>query len=117
METWMHAGNGRTGVCRVLVDLEHQVFRTKAQVRQTSVLDLNRGPARYWGRMVPRTDADTGFICLNSFTGINPSQSQALIEKAHIYLTGNGRISMAGLNTHNIRYFAESLDKAVRGTL
>ena len=54
---------------------------------------------------------------MNSFTGINPSQSQALVEKAHIYLTGNGRISMAGLNTHNIRYFAESLDKVVRGTL
>lgn len=52
-----------------------------------------------------------------SFTGINPEQSQALVEKAHIYLTQNGRISMAGLNSHNIRYFAECLDKAVRGEL
>ena len=52
-----------------------------------------------------------------SFTGINPAQSQALVEKAHVYLTQNGRISMAGLNSHNIRYFAESLDKAVRGQL
>ena len=52
-----------------------------------------------------------------SFTGINPAQSQALVEKTHIYLTQNGRISMAGLNTHNVRYFAESLDKAVRGQL
>jgi aspartate aminotransferase, cytoplasmic len=52
-----------------------------------------------------------------SFTGINPSQSKAIVEKAHIYLTVNGRISMAGLNSHNLRYFAESLDKAVRGTL
>jgi aspartate aminotransferase len=40
-----------------------------------------------------------------------------LIDKAHIYLTTNGRISMAGLNTKNIRYFAENLDKAVRGQL
>ncbi|KAI1794527.1 aspartate aminotransferase [Ganoderma leucocontextum] len=56
-------------------------------------------------------------IGMFSFTGINPSQSQALVEKAHIYLTGNGRISMAGLNSHNIRYFAESLDKTVRGEL
>lgn len=52
-----------------------------------------------------------------SFTGISPEQSAELIEKAHIYLTANGRISMAGLNSHNIRYFAESLDKVVRGTL
>lgn len=51
----------------------------------------------------------------HSFTGINPSQSQALIDTFHIYLTANGRISMAGLNSHNIRYFAESLDKVVRG--
>jgi len=56
-------------------------------------------------------------IGMFSFTGINPEQSQALVEKAHIYLTGNGRISMAGLNSHNIRYFAEYLDKVVRGTL
>lgn len=40
-----------------------------------------------------------------------------MTEKAHIYLTTNGRISMAGLNTKNIRYFAENLDKAVRGQL
>ncbi|KAF7966080.1 hypothetical protein HWV62_40188 [Athelia sp. TMB] len=51
------------------------------------------------------------------FTGINPGQSKALVEKAHIYLTGNGRISMAGLNTHNIGYFAQSLDRVVRGEL
>ncbi|KAF9227540.1 PLP-dependent transferase [Gyrodon lividus] len=56
-------------------------------------------------------------IGMFSFTGINAEQSQALVEKAHIYLTANGRISMAGLNTHNIRYFAENLDKVVRGEL
>ena len=56
-------------------------------------------------------------LALHSFTGINPSQSQALTDKAHIYLTQNGRISMAGLNSRNIRYFAENLDKAVRGEL
>ncbi|KAI9065107.1 aspartate aminotransferase [Trametes sanguinea] len=56
-------------------------------------------------------------IGMFSFTGIGPAQSQALVEKAHIYLTSNGRISMAGLNSHNIRYFATQLDKAVRGEL
>lgn len=59
----------------------------------------------------------TGLTRYNSFTGISPSQSQALVDKFHIYLTANGRISMAGLNTHNIRYFAESLDKVVRGEI
>lgn len=59
-----------------------------------------------------------GFCCIfTSFTGISAEQSKALTEKGHIYLTVNGRISMAGLNSHNIRYFAESLDKVVRGEL
>ncbi|EIW85039.1 aspartate aminotransferase [Coniophora puteana RWD-64-598 SS2] len=56
-------------------------------------------------------------IGMFSFTGINTDQSKSMTEKAHIYLTTNGRISMAGLNTHNIRYVAESLDKVVRGEL
>ncbi|EAU88611.2 aspartate aminotransferase [Coprinopsis cinerea okayama7 len=56
-------------------------------------------------------------IGMFSFTGLNPEQSKAMVEKAHIYMTGNGRISMAGLNSHNIEYFASSLDKAVRGEL
>lgn len=59
----------------------------------------------------------TDQIGMFSFTGLNPEQSKALIAKAHIYLTANGRISMAGLNSKNIRYFAESVDKVVRGTL
>lgn len=54
---------------------------------------------------------------VDSYTGLNQQQSETLIEKAHVYLTSNGRISMAGLNTHNIRYFAECLDKVVRGEL
>ncbi|KAL0947026.1 hypothetical protein HGRIS_013169 [Hohenbuehelia grisea] len=56
-------------------------------------------------------------IGMFSFTGISEAQSKALTEKAHIYLTTNGRISMAGLNGSNVRYFAENLDKVVRGTL
>ena len=30
--------------------------------------------------------------------------------------TKNGRISMAGLNSHNLDYFADSVDKVVRET-
>lgn len=34
----------------------------------------------------------------------------------HTVQTKNGRISMAGLNTHNIDYFAEAVDQTVRET-
>jgi len=59
----------------------------------------------------------TSQIGMFSFTGLNSEQSQAMVDKAHIYLTTNGRISMAGLNSHNLRYVAESIDKVVRGQL
>jgi aspartate aminotransferase len=52
-------------------------------------------------------------IGMFSYTGITRSQSQELIESGHVYLTGNGRISMAGLNFKNIKYFASELDKVV----
>lgn len=52
-----------------------------------------------------------------SFTGLTTPQTKVLAEKAHIYMTADGRISMAGLNGSNIEYFAESVNKAVRGTL
>ena len=35
---------------------------------------------------------------------------------ANSFQTKNGRISMAGLNTHNIDYFAEAVDSVVRET-
>lgn len=54
---------------------------------------------------------------LYSFTGITAEQSRMMTEKGHIYLTTNGRISMAGLNRGNVRYFAEKLDSVVRGKL
>ncbi|GAA5893215.1 hypothetical protein JCM5296_001639 [Sporobolomyces johnsonii] len=56
-------------------------------------------------------------IGMFTFTGLNPQQCQALVERGHIYLTGNGRVSMAGLNEHNVAYVAECIDKAVRGSL
>lgn len=54
---------------------------------------------------------------LHSFTGLTAPQTKALAEKAHVYMTADGRISMAGLNSNNIKYFAESVDAAVRGKL
>lgn len=54
---------------------------------------------------------------LHSFTGLTQPQTRVLAEKAHIYMTADGRISMAGLNSKNIQYFAESVDAAVKGAL
>ncbi|KAI5366364.1 Putative aspartate/other aminotransferase, aminotransferase, class-I, pyridoxal-phosphate-binding [Septoria linicola] len=58
----------------------------------------------------------TDQIGMFSFTGLNEKQVEKLRTDYHIYMTKNGRISMAGLNTKNIDYFAKSVDAVVRET-
>lgn len=58
----------------------------------------------------------TDQIGMFSFTGLSEKQVLKLRDEAHIYMTKNGRISMAGLNTKNIDYFAKAVDKVVRET-
>ncbi|CAO3619042.1 unnamed protein product [Cunninghamella echinulata] len=53
-------------------------------------------------------------IGMFSFTGLKAPQVKVMIEKYHIYLTDNGRISMAGLSTSNVEYFAKAVDDVVR---
>ncbi|KAL2880643.1 Aspartate aminotransferase, cytoplasmic [Colletotrichum sp. CLE4] len=58
----------------------------------------------------------TDQIGMFSFTGLSETQVLKLREDAHVYMTKNGRISMAGLNTRNVEYFAKAVDKVVRET-
>ncbi|KAJ5438693.1 Aspartate aminotransferasecytoplasmic [Penicillium daleae] len=61
-------------------------------------------------------DHITTQIGMFSFTGLSEKQVKILRDKWHVYMTKNGRISMAGLNTHNLDYFAEAVDSVVRET-
>ncbi|TVY57327.1 Aspartate aminotransferase [Lachnellula suecica] len=56
----------------------------------------------------------TDQIGMFSFTGLSESQVLKLRDEAHVYMTKNGRISMAGLNTGNVDYVAKAVDKVVR---
>jgi len=58
----------------------------------------------------------TDQIGMFSYTGLTEKQVLKIREDAHVYMTKNGRISMAGLNTNNIEYFAKAIDKVVRET-
>jgi aspartate aminotransferase len=44
-----------------------------------------------------------------SFTGLTIKQSEAMVKKHHIYMTKNGRISVAGLTTKNVEYVAQAI--------
>jgi len=56
----------------------------------------------------------TDQIGMFSYTGLTRQQCQCVKDKFHVYLTENGRISMAGLNSKNVEYVAEAFDYAVR---
>lgn len=57
----------------------------------------------------------TGMFC---YTGLTQAQVSQLRQSHHIYMTSNGRISIAGLNEQNVRYVAESFkDVILRASL
>jgi aspartate aminotransferase len=56
----------------------------------------------------------TDQIGMFSFTGLTEPQVLKLRSEYHIYMTKNGRISMAGLNSKNVDYVAAAVDKVVR---
>jgi aspartate aminotransferase, chloroplastic len=63
-------------------------------------------------------DKDWSFILeqigMFSFTGMSPSQVENMTNKWHIYMTKDGRISLAGLNKAKSEYLAKAIDDSVR---
>lgn len=53
-------------------------------------------------------------IGMFSFLGLSVKQCDVLVKDYHIYLTKNARISIAGLNSSNVTYVAESISKVVK---
>jgi len=60
------------------------------------------GSTRNWDHIT----SQIGMFC---FTGLNKDQCEKMIKDYHIYLTGNGRISMAGVTSGNVQYLADSI--------
>jgi len=54
-------------------------------------------------------DHVTTQIGMFSFTGLTPKQSEMMVSKHHVYMTKNGRISVAGLTNDNVAYVAKCM--------
>lgn len=63
-----------------------------------------RGNPRPWQHITDQI----GMFC---FTGLTPDQVQRLTQEFHIYLTKDGRISVAGVSSKNVDYVAEAIHK------
>uniref|UniRef100_A0A183TX18 Aspartate aminotransferase n=1 Tax=Toxocara canis TaxID=6265 RepID=A0A183TX18_TOXCA len=65
------------------------------------------GSTRNWQHIVDQI----GMFC---FTGISPEQVNRLIKEYSIYLTQDGRISVAGITTNNVGYLARALHNVTK---
>ncbi|CAM9163346.1 unnamed protein product [Phaeothamnion confervicola] len=86
------------GECRAMAD---RIIQMRTQLRG----ELERlGSGRSWRHITDQI----GMFC---YTGLTRDEVAALQRDAHIYFTADGRISMAGLNSGNVSYVAESIFK------
>lgn len=86
-------------------------WRDEVKIMSQRIIDMRHllrdslresGSTRNWDYITDQI----GMFC---YTGLSPDQVDKMIEEWHIYMTRNGRISMAGVNTSNAAYIAEAL--------
>ncbi|KAK2079981.1 Aspartate aminotransferase, cytoplasmic [Prototheca wickerhamii] len=67
-------------------------------------------------RLMPEKDWSfvTSQIGMFSFTGLTPAQVENMTSKWHVYMTKDGRISLAGLNRARAGYLAEAIVDSVK---
>jgi aspartate aminotransferase len=72
-------------------------------MRQLLVKNLKDvGSKRDWSHITNQI----GMFC---YSGLSPEQVDKLKDEYHVYMTRNGRISMAGVTSSTVRYLAESI--------
>jgi aspartate/tyrosine/aromatic aminotransferase len=60
-----------------------------------------------------RWDHLTGQIGMFCYSGLTPEQVDTLREVHHVYMTKDGRMSVAGLNDSNVAYVARAIKEVV----
>lgn len=90
-----------------LVDMKQMSTRI-ITMRQSLVKKLKElGTPHDWSHI-------TNQIGMFAFTGLNKEQCQELIDKHAIFLTMNGRISVAGLNEKNVAQVAQAFHEVTK---
>lgn len=65
------------------------------------------GSIRNWEHI----EKQIGMFC---YTGLTEKQVERLTNEFHIYLTKNGRISVAGLTSKNVDYLASAIHEVTK---
>lgn len=77
-----------------------RIISMRKQLKQHLVHDLKS--KHNWDHITNQI----GMFC---FTGLTPEQVERLSKEHHVYLTKDGRISIAGISSNNVKYLAESI--------
>eukprot|EP00123_Amoebidium_parasiticum_P001101 comp12110_c0_seq1/m.6846 comp12110_c0_seq1/g.6846 ORF comp12110_c0_seq1/g.6846 comp12110_c0_seq1/m.6846 type:complete len:435 (-) comp12110_c0_seq1:417-1721(-) len=65
------------------------------------------GSTKNWSHITDQI----GMFC---FTGMTPAQVKRLRDEYSVYLTGDGRISIAGITSHNVDYLAKAMHEVTK---
>lgn len=87
-----------------LVEVKGMADRIISVRHQLKALLAKEGSTKNWEHITDQI----GMFC---YTGINKDQVKKLIDEHSIYLTNDGRISMAGVTTKNVGYLASAMHK------
>jgi len=85
-----------------LVDVKTMADRIITMRTQLKEGLANNGSSRNWQHITDQI----GMFC---FTGMTPDQVAAITKDFSVYLTKDGRISMAGISSTNVGYLAEAM--------
>lgn len=85
-----------------------QMAERVISMRQKLVDGLKKsGSTRDWAHITNQI----GMFC---YSGLTPEQVDKLASDYHIYLTRNGRISIAGISSNNVDYLAKSIHEVTK---
>jgi len=56
----------------------------------------------------------TNQIGMFAYTGLKPEQVERMTKEYHVYLTKNGRISIAGITSHNVQHLAKAMHEVTK---
>lgn len=90
-----------------LIDVKGMADRIILMRNELKTLLEKEGSSRNWQHIVDQI----GMFC---YTGISPEQVSRLIKEYSIYLTKDGRISVAGISSNNVGYLAHALHQVTK---
>lgn len=85
------------GMADRIITMRHQLVKHLKQL----------GSTQDWSHIINQI----GMFC---FAGLSPEQVDRITKEYHIYLTRNGRISMAGITSHNVEYLAQAIHNVTK---